>query len=324
MSPRPTVFVARRIPTIGLDLIAPHAQIVLHEGAMPPTRSELLAGVRGCAGILSLLSDRIDAEVLESAGPQLKVISNLAVGYNNIDVAQATQRGVQVGNTPDVLTDATADIAVALLLATARQFPAAITAARTGQWRTWEPLGWLGQDLTGKTLGIVGMGRIGQAVARRLQAGWNMPVLYTARTPKPDLALSLAAAHVSLDQLLSESDFISLHVPLTSETRGLISTAQLQRMKPSAILINTARGEIVDQEALVSALQQGQILAAGLDVCTPEPLPLDHPLFHLPNCLLLPHIGSATIGTRDAMAERAARNIVAGLMGEALPFPVRG
>jgi lactate dehydrogenase-like 2-hydroxyacid dehydrogenase len=322
MAEQPTVYVARKIPKIGIDLLRQVAQVRVHAGDLPPTRSELLEGVAGCSGILSLLSDRIDDQVMQAAGEQLRVVSNFAVGFNNIEVAAAAARGIAVGNTPDVLTDATADVAVGLLIAVARQFRSAFQDAQQGCWRTWEPMGWLGQSIAGKTLGIVGMGRIGQTVAERMFAGWSVRVLYTARQPKPDLDMRLSAQCVTLKQLLSESDLVSIHVPLSQETTHLISTPQFELMKRTAVLINTARGEIIDQHALVQALQTRKIFAAGLDVCTPEPLPLDHPLHQLPNCLLLPHIGSATTQARDAMAERAARNVVAGLLGQPLPFPV--
>ncbi len=320
--PRPVVFIARRIPEVAFQLIAEHASVRLHEGALPPTQAELLAGVEGCAGVLSLLSDRMDATVFDAAGPGLKVVSNFAVGYNNIDIAEARRRGIAVGNTPGVLTEATADIAVALLLAAARRLPEGWQAVQSLEWKTWEPLGWMGLDLAGKTLGIVGLGRIGAAVAQRLQGGWGMKVLYDARSTKPEFDQKFGARHVPLNELLRESDFISLHVPLTDVTRRLIGTSEFKLMKQTAILINTARGEVLDQVALYEALRTQRIFAAGLDVCEPEPLPADSPLRELPNCLIVPHIGSATITARNAMAERSARNLVAGVLGEPLPFPV--
>lgn len=319
---KPLVFVGRRIPEVGLKLLREHCTVRLHEGDLPPTRSELLAGISGCAGVLSLLSDRIDAEVFQAAGSQLKVVSNFAVGFNNIDVGEARRRGIAVGNTPDVLTEATADIAVALMLSAARVIPNAARDARDGKWKTWEPLGWIGQDLGKKTLGIVGMGRIGEAVAHRLRRGWDMEILYTSRTAKPNVDKRLQARHVSLPELCQESDFISIHTALTEETRDLIGAPEFEAMKSTAVVVNTARGEVVDQPALVEALATKQIFAAGLDVCTPEPLPTDHRLFELDNCLVVPHIGSATTLTRNAMATRAAENIVAGIQGQALPYPV--
>lgn len=320
--PRPVVFVARRIPEIAYRLIAEHAEIRLHEGLLPPTRGELCEGVRGCSGILSLLSDRMDAEVFDAAGQQLKVVSNFAVGYNNIDVPEARRRGIAVGNTPGVLTEATADIAVALLLATARRLPEGWHAVRKLEWKTWEPLGWMGLDLANKTLGIVGLGRIGNAVAQRLHGGWGMRVLYTARSPKLEFDQKFAARHVPLHELLQQSDFVSLHVPLSDETRKLIGKPEFALMKQTAILINTARGEVLDQMALYDALRDQRIFAAGLDVCEPEPLPSDSPLRNLENCLIVPHIGSATITARNAMAERSARNLIAGILGQPLPYPV--
>lgn len=320
---KPTVFVARPIPEIGLNVIREFAHVRLHDKPLPPTRAELLSGVKDCDGILSLLSDRIDAEVLDAAGEQLRVVSNFAVGFNNIDVAEASRRHVAVGNTPDVLTDATADIAVALMMAAARRLREGWDSVIGGSWKTWEPLGWIGMDMRGKTLGIVGMGRIGHAVAQRLVLGWGMQLLYTSRSPKPAVDRELRGQHVSLDQLLAQSDFISLHVSLGAETRHMIDEAALSKVKSTCVLVNTARGEIVDQPALVDALQKNKLFAAGLDVCDPEPVPMDSPLLHLDNCVVLPHIGSATVSARNAMAERAARNLLAGLQGQPLPFPVQ-
>jgi lactate dehydrogenase-like 2-hydroxyacid dehydrogenase len=319
---KPTVFVARRIPDAGLCTIEKAAEVRLHDKPLPPTRSELLAGVQGCAGILSLLSDRIDAEVFDAAGDALKVVSNFAVGFNNIDIAEAARRGIAVGNTPDVLTDATADIAVALLLAAARRLREGWEDVAAGRWKTWEPLGWIGADLRGKTLGIVGMGRIGQAVAARLVRGWDMRLLYTSRAPKASIDSELNGRHVSLEQVLRESDFVSVHVALSQQTRHLIGADALRLMKPTSVLVNTARGEVIDQPALIAALRTRQIFAAGLDVCDPEPLPTDNELLQLRNCIVLPHIGSATVEARNAMAERAARNLIAGLEGQPLPFAV--
>lgn len=319
---KPLIFVARQIPEIGLKLLVEQSDVRLHSGELPPTRSELLAGVRGCDGILSLLSDRIDSEVFDAAGGQLKVVSNFAVGYNNISVGEAQRRGIAVGNTPDVLTEATADIAIGLLLSVARRMPEAALAAASGGWKTWEPRGWIGLDLVGKTVGIVGLGRIGEAVARRLYGGWQMSVVYTARHPKPAVDQALGARHVGLEELLEMSDFVSLHLPLTEQTRHLIDSKALNRMKANAVLVNTARGEIIDQVALADALRNRKIFAAGLDVCTPEPLPLDDPLHKLDNCLILPHIGSATNQARNAMSLRAAQNVLAGVQGKPLPYPV--
>lgn len=321
---KPKVYVARRLPQAGMELLAQALELHVHPGSLPPSREELLRGVQGCAGILSLLSDRIDAEVFDAAGSQLKVVSNFAVGFNNIDASEARRRGIAVGNTPDVLTDATADIAVALLLAAARRLGEASQAVRAHQWKTWEPLGWIGLDLRGKTLGIIGMGRIGAAVAQRMHGGWGQAIVYTARSAKPDIDRQLAARHVELPELLELSDFVSVHVPLTEQTTQLLGANEFSRMKRTSVLVNTARGEVLDQQALAKALAARTIFAAGLDVCVPEPLPSDSPLRELDNCLILPHIGSATVQARDAMAERAARNILAGVRNEPLPFPVPG
>jgi glyoxylate reductase len=321
---KPKVYVARQLPQAAMELLSPSLELRVHPGDLPPSRAELLAGVAGCAGVLSLLSDRIDAEVFDAAGKQLKVVSNFAVGYNNIDVAEARRRGIAVGNTPDVLTDATADIAVALLLAAARRLGEASEAVRAHQWTTWEPLGWIGLDLRGKTLGIIGMGRIGEAVARRMHGGWGQSIVYTARSAKPAIDRELGGRHVELSELLEVSDFVSVHVPLTPETTRLLGAEEFSRMKRTSVLVNTARGEVLDQQALAEALAARTIFAAGLDVCVPEPLPSDSPLRELDNCFILPHIGSATVQARNAMAERAARNILSGVRGESLPFPVPG
>jgi glyoxylate reductase len=317
----PKVFVARRIPAAGLDRIAAAADVDVWPDRLPPPADVLRARVRDCDGLVSLLTDRVDAALLDAA-PRLKVVSNFAVGFNNVDVAACTARGVRVGNTPGVLTDATADIAVTLLLAAARRLGENATDAKEGRWLTWEPLGWLGQDLAGKTLGIVGMGRIGFATAKRLHHGWGMKVLYTARSPKPDADRELAARRVELDELLRESDYVSVHADLNPTTKDLFGAEAFGKMKRSAVFVNTSRGPLVDQVALAAALRAGTIFAAGLDVTDPEPLPPEHELFALPNCVIAPHVASATVGTRDAMATRCADNLLAGLHGEPLPYPV--
>jgi glyoxylate reductase len=257
-----------------------------------------------------MLTDRVDAELI-AAAPKLRAISNYAVGYDNIDLAAAAARGIPVGNTPDVLTDATADLAFALLMAAARQLLDAAAAVPAGEWRTWEPGRYLGADVYGATLGIVGFGRIGQAVAERAQ-GFAMRVLHTTRSSGAE----------ELGQLLEQSDFVSLHSPLTPETHHLIDADALRRMKPTAILINTARGEIVDQEALAQALTDGEIAGAALDVTYPEPLPADDPLLRAPNLIVTPHIGSATRTARERMAELAVDNLLAGLEGRLMPHQV--
>jgi glyoxylate reductase len=315
---RPKVFVSRRIPDVGLQAIAAVCEVDLWPEQLPPPYDVLRERVANCDGLVSLLTDRIDAALLEAA-PRLKVVSNFAVGFNNVDVAACTARGVCVGNTPGVLTDATADTAVMLLMAAARRLSESAADAKAGRWLTWEPLGWLGQDLVGRTLGIVGMGRIGFAVARRMHHGWGMQVLYTDQVARPEADQQLGAQRVELDELLARSDFVSAHVDLNPTTRGMFGAAQFMKMKPTAVFVNTARGPLVDQAALADALRTGTIFAAGLDVTDPEPLPPTHELYSLPNCVIVPHIASATVETRNAMARLCAANLLAGLRGEPLP-----
>lgn len=312
------IFVTREIPAVGLDRLRGECEVDVWEGALPPSQDVLKERAAGCAGLLTLLSDKIDAGVFDASGPQLKVVANYAVGYNNIDVAEAARRGIRVGNTPDVLTDATADLAVALLLAAARCVISSERAIHAGEWKTWEPLGHLGVELKGKTVGIVGFGRIGMAVAQRLHGGWGMKVLYTSRSAHPEADREMGARRVSLEELLEQSDFVSAHCALTEDTRYLFDADAFTRMKSSSVFINTARGEVHQQEDLLRALQEGTIRAAGLDVTDPEPMPADHPLLSLPNCVMTPHIGSATVEARDAMSLIAADNLLAGLAGKPL------
>ena len=316
------VFVTRRIPSVGIDRLQEHHQVDVWPGEDPPTREVLLDLVQGCAGILSILSDPIDTQIMDAAGKQLRGIANFAVGYNNIDISAAKARSIQVGNTPGVLTNATADIAVGLILAAGRCFGPAIQNVEKLQWRNWEPMMFLGQEFEGKTLGILGMGRIGMAVAKRMHGGWGMRVLYTSRHSKPQVDQQLGASRVELGELLSQSDVVSIHCPLTPETRNLIGTDQLQHMKPHAVLVNTARGEVVDQAALAQALRERRIFAAGLDVTAPEPIAPTDPLRHCPQCLILPHIGSATEHARNQMATMAAENLIAAISGKPMPFGV--
>lgn len=298
------------------------AHVDVWPGELPPTRAELLRAVAGCNAVLTLLTDRVDDELLDAAGPQLRVVSNYAVGFDNVDVPACTRRGIPVGNTPGVLTETTADLAWALLMASARRVVEGADYVRAGHWRTWGPLVLLGPDVHGATLGIVGFGRIGQSVARRA-AGFGMTVLYSSRSrASAEVEAALGAVFVPFEELLARSDFVSLHVSLSAETRHLIDAAALARMRPSAILINTARGPVVDTDALVDALRSGVIAGAALDVTDPEPLPASHPLVALPNCLVVPHIASATRATRARMATMAAANVVAGLRGDRLPTPV--
>ena len=314
---KPRVFVTRRILKAGTNLIMDFCEANIWPDELPPSRQDILAHVGGVEGLLCLLTDRIDAEIMDAAGTGLKVISNHAVGVDNVDVAAATARGIPVGNTPGILTDATADMAFALLLAAARRVVAGDRLVKAGGWKTWGPGFMLGADLAGATLGIVGFGRIGRAVARRA-GGFGLRILFTDPSPaQPEPGVT--AAQVDLDTLLHESDFISLHTPLTEETRGLINATTLGRMKPTAVLVNTSRGPVVDQQALYEALSAKRIFAAALDVTDPEPLPPNSPLLALETCIIVPHIASASWRTREKMSLMAAENLIAGLKGELLP-----
>jgi glyoxylate reductase len=302
------VFVTRQIPGDALERLAAEHDVEVWPGDMPPPREDLLAGVAQVEGLLSMLVDEVDAELLDAA-PKLRAVANYAIGFDNIDLEATAGRDVQVGNTPDVLTDATADLAWALMLAVARRIVEAGQDAREGKWRTWEPQGWIGADVHGATLAVVGAGRIGQAVAKRA-SGFDMEVLMV------DLGDDLHSA-------LERADFVSIHTPLTPDTHHLIDADALGAMKATAILVNTARGPIVDQDALAHALREGRLAGAGLDVTDPEPLPPDHPLYETPNLLVVPHIGSATTTARAAMADRAVDNLLAALDGKPMPYAVQ-
>ena len=304
-------FVTRRLPGSALTRLSAAHDVDIWASNVPPSAEELRARVADADGLLAMLTDRIDADLLEHA-PRLKAISNYAVGYDNIDIAAAASRGIPVGNTPDVLTETTADLAFALLLAAARRLPEAIESVRRGDWGTWEPDRYLGFEVHGATLGIIGMGRIGSAVARRARS-FEMNVIHAGGRDRGALA-----------PLLRESDFVSLHCPLTPETHHLIDAAALAEMRPTAILINTARGPIVDQVALRRALIDGTIAAAALDVTDPEPPPTDDPLMSAPNLIVVPHIGSATHATRERMADLAVDNLLAALDGRPMPHQLRG
>lgn len=313
----PLVLLAHPLPPEWISSLQGRVRLLVGPAEPSGFAPHLLELMGEAEGILCLLIDRVDAALLDGA-PRLRVISNMAVGFDNIDIDACTRRGIPVGNTPGVLTDATADLAMALLLSSARILPKAAMDARDGFWRTWSPTGWLGADLRGATLGIVGMGKIGKAVSERAK-GFGLNLIYTDSKRIPDVEVTYQAKYRSLDELLAESDFVSLHCPLTAATRGVIDETALKKMKPSAILINTARGPIVVQDALVRALREGWIRGAALDVTDPEPLPPHHPLYDLPNCLVVPHIGSATYGTRRRMAEMACENLLAGIEGQRLP-----
>ncbi|CAN5174628.1 D-glycerate dehydrogenase [soil metagenome] len=318
MTAKPKVFVTRILPDAGMKLIKEACDAEIWQEPLPPPYAVIKQKVAGCQGLASLLTDKIDLELLDAA-PQLKVVSNFAVGFNNIDIPAATTRGIAVGNTPGVLTDATADMALCLLVTAARRIVEGHQYTLSGRWKTWEPLGHLGQDLAGRTLGIVGMGRIGMAMAKRCFGAWDMKILYHDHNRHAEAESKLHAQQIPFDRLLAESDFISIHTDLNEETRGMFSTAQFKKMKRSAVLVNTARGPIVDQKALHEALTSGTIFAAGLDVTDPEPPVPDDPLLKLPNIVIAPHIASATIATRDQMAEICARNLIAGVTGQKLP-----
>ena len=319
---RPKVFVSRIIPDDGLALVRDATDATVWEDELPPSRETLLEAVEGCDGILTLLTDRVDDELLDRAGPPLKVVSNFAVGFDNIDVGACTARKIPVGNTPGVLTETTADLTWALLMAAARRLVEGDRYVRDGKWKTWGPMLLMGPDVHGATLGIVGFGRIGQAMARRAK-GFGMRIVYhdLERVPKA-VEAEFDATFMTLEGLLHESDFVSLHTVLSPETKGLLNAERLGWMKPTAILVNTSRGPVVDSMALVDALRAGTIAAAALDVTDPEPLPADHPLIGLENCLVVPHIASASRATRGKMASMAAANLLAGLRGERLPTPV--
>jgi glyoxylate reductase len=317
MAAKPKVFVSRRIPDAGLKVIQEQCDAEIWPEPLPPPYEALRTKVVNCDGLVSLLTDRIDAALLDAA-PRLKVVSNFAVGFNNIDVPAATARGIAVGNTPGALTDATADMAFCLMIAAARRVVEGHQYTLSGKWKTWEPLGHLGQDLVGRTLGIVGMGRIGYALARRCRLGWDMPVVYYDVAANEKAEKDLGARKVDFDTLLRDSDFISIHTDLNDKTRGMFGAEQFKKMKHSAVLVNSARGPLVDQKALAEALRAGTIFAAGLDVTDPEPPAPDDPLLRLPNVVIAPHIASATIGTRNAMAQICANNLIAGVTGQKL------
>ncbi len=315
-----SVCVTRQIPAPGQHMVETYCDAAVWRGDLPPPRDWVLREARHRDGILSLLTTPIDKEVMDQAGPGLKVISNYAVGFDNIDVAEATRRGIPVGHTPDVLTDTTADFAFALLMTAARRVVEGDRYVRAGQWQTWGPTLLLGQDIAGATLGILGFGRIGRGMARR-GGGFGMRILfYDDYIADDDPAIAeLGAEKVGLEQLLHESDFVSIHTPLTPETHHLINAEAFAQMKATAIVINTARGPLIDPEALYTALATGQILYAGLDVTEPEPIPRDSPLLTLDNIVMAPHIASASVVTRSKMAEMAAQNLIAGLEGRRIP-----
>jgi glyoxylate reductase len=319
-STRPRVFVTRQLPGDALARLAEQVSLRVWEEPLPPSRKVLLDEAREVNGLITLLTDRIDEPLLTQA-PGLRAVSNVAVGYDNIDVAACTARRIPVGNTPGVLTETTADFAFALLMGLARRVAEADTYVREGRWKTWEPGLLLGTDVYGATLGLVGLGAIGTAMARRAR-GFGMRLLYVNRQPRPELEAELGLTRVDKATLLAESDFVSLHVPLNAGTRHWLGRADFAAMKHGALLVNTARGPVVDQAALVEALASGHLGGAALDVTDPEPLPPDSPLLKLPNVLLAPHIASASHATRGRMASMAVDNLLAALEGRKPPHCV--
>jgi len=309
----PLVIITHALPKDWISSLEHRCEI--HIGPMDATELDqsLIDLLPQAEGLFTLLTIPVTEKMLQSA-TKLRVVSNMAVGVDNIDIKACTDRKIPVGNTPGVLTESTADLTMSLILVIARNIPQASLDAREGRWKTWSPAGWLGMELNGSILGIIGMGKIGKAVSRRA-VGFGMKILFS----DPEMKSIESANQVPLEDLLKMSDIVTLHAPLTDHTRGMINQSRLSLMKSTAILINAARGPLVDTRALLEALQQHTIASAALDVTDPEPLPSDHPLYRLPNCLIVPHIGSATQQTRRKMAELACENLLAGLQGEHLP-----
>lgn len=314
---KPIVLLTHPLPSDWLASLAGRVDLIIGPDEKPGWAANLLEALPQAEAILSLLTSRVDESLLAKT-PHLRVVGNMAVGVDNIDINACTKRGIPVGNTPGAMTDATADLTMSLLLAAARKLPESSRDAREGRWQTWSPTGWLGADLRGATLGIIGLGKIGRAVAERAR-GFGLRLVYWEPAPNIENEAQAGARYVSFDELLSTSDFVTLHCPLNESTCGLIGESALQKMKPSAILINASRGPVVDTAALVRALSEKWIASAALDVTDPEPLPPSHVLYSMPNCFILPHIGSATHGTRKRMAEMACENLLAGLEGIRLP-----
>ena len=317
---QPIVYITRRIPTEAVDVLRGVAEVRQWDNDDPIPRAVLLRDAADAEALFPMITERIDDEVLDHA-PRLRIVGNMAVGYDNVDVAACTRRNVLVTNTPDVLTETSADLAFALLMSIGRGIVQGDRYVRRGDWKIWGPLLHLGPDIHSSTLGIVGLGRIGQAVARRAR-GFNMRVLYYSRTRREDLERELGYEYATLDDLLAQSDYVSVHVALNEATRHIIGAEQLRTMKRSAMLINTGRGPLVDQKSLYEALRDGEIAAAALDVTDPEPIHMDDPLLTLDNCIITPHVGSASFGTRTRMATLAAENIAAVLTGKPPLTPV--
>jgi glyoxylate reductase len=316
--PKPKIYVTRELPERGLNLIKRHFDTEVWLEYAPPLKKVIIEKAKNVDALASLLSDKIDAEVFNAA-PKLRIVSQLAVGFDNIDTAEATKRGIYVTNTPEVLTDTTADFAWSLLMAVARRVVEADKYVRTGQWKvSWHPAMLQGRDVYGATIGIVGAGRIGYAVAKRAK-GFDMKILFYDVVPRPEIERDFGAKKVDLDTLFKESDYVSIHVPLMKETHHLVNAEKLKLMKKTAYLINNARGPVVDEKALYEALKMGQIAGAGLDVFEQEPTPLDNPLLKLDNVVVAPHISSASFETRSRMSEMVAENLVAFFEGKKPP-----
>lgn len=317
---KPKVFVTRGIYDEGLDLLKEKCEVEVWPGELPPSREILLDKVKDVEGLLCLLTEKVNAELFDAA-PKLKVVANLAVGFDNCDIAEATKRGIPVGNTPGVLTETTADFAFALLMSAARRVCEGDSYTRSGQWKTWGPKILCGQDIHHATLGLVGLGRIGAEMAKRGK-GFDMKVMYYDMYRREDLEKSMGLVYADMDTVIKEADFLSVHVPLTPETKHLINADRLKTMKKTAILVNSARGPIVDTLALAEALKAGTIAGAALDVTDPEPINMDNPLLSAPNCIIAPHIASGSIATRTKMSVIAAQNILGGLGFGTMPAPV--
>ena len=315
------VYVARQLPAEAIRRIKSSCDAAVWERQGPSTRRVLLQRVKGIEGLLCTISEKVDAELLDAAAPDLRVVSNLGVGFDNIDVPELTRRGIPLGNTPGVLTETTADLAFGLIIAASRRLVEGDRRVRAGKWRFWDITGFLGEDVHDATIGIIGMGKIGTAVARRAK-GFGMRVLYHDLVRRRDVEAELGAVFSSLEGLLSEADFVTIHADLNQGTLHLIDAERIRLMKRNSILVNTARGTIVDNMALFKALKARRIRGAALDVTDPEPLPRDHPLLGLDNVLVTPHIGSASVATRSKMAELAVNNLLAGLEGKRLPHCV--
>ncbi|KAM9329557.1 glyoxylate reductase/hydroxypyruvate reductase-like [Gastrophryne carolinensis] len=320
----PKIYVTRRIPPDGIKILqqSGSCKIEQWDSDDPVPRSELLKKVAGIQGLYCLLTEKVDKEVLDAAGPSLKVVSTMSVGYDHLSLDELKKRGIRVGFTPDVLTEAVAELTVALLLATSRRLIEAVDEARSGGWGTWKPLWMCGSGLSGSTVGILGLGRIGEAIVNRLKPFGVKKCIYNDLAPRHELAAKISAEFVTLSDLAKQSDFLLVCCALTPDTQGICNKQLFSNMKSNAIFINTSRGAVVNQDDLYQALVSKQFAAAGLDVTVPEPLPTDHPLFSLKNCVILPHIASATVETRNAMAALAANNLLAGLKGHPMPKEV--